>query len=128
GGVLAGVGTLAILVFNGVFIGGVFGLFAAHGLSPYLLAFVLPHGVVELSAIAIAGGAGLWMGSALLVPGRATRKDALVSRGREAVGLLAGTGVLLIVAGLIEGFISPAPWPMTVKAGVSAITAVLLAG
>ena len=127
GGVLAGLGTLAILVLNGVSIGGVFGLFAAHGLTGYLLAFVLPHGVVELAAISIAGGAGLWMGSALVIPGRATRKDALVARGRDAVALIGGTAAMLLVAGIIEGFISPAPLPMAVKVGVSATTAVLLA-
>jgi uncharacterized membrane protein SpoIIM required for sporulation/uncharacterized RDD family membrane protein YckC len=128
GGVLAGLGTLAVLVLNGVFIGSVFGLFAAQDLTGYLLAFVLPHGVVELTAICIAGGAGLWLGSALLVPGRVTRGEALVTRGREAVALLGGTGVLLVVAGLIEGFISPAPFPLAVKAAVSAASALLLWG
>ncbi len=126
GGVAAGVGSVAILVFNGVFLGAVFGLFAASGLSGYLLAFVLPHGVIELAAICIAGGAGLWLGSALVLPGDRTRRSALVERGREAVALLAGAVVLLVVAGVVEGFISPADLPFTVKASVSALSALLL--
>lgn len=127
GGIVAGLGTVAILVLNGVSIGAAFGIFAAYGLGGHLLAFVLPHGVIELTAICIAGGAGLWYGSALLLPGRLTRREALVVRVREAVSLLAGAAVLLVVAGLVEGFVSPAPFPMAVKAGVSALSAVVLA-
>lgn len=128
GGVAAGLGTVVTLVFNGVSIGAAFGLFGAYGLSLHLLAFVLPHGVLELTAICIAGGAGLWLGSALIAPGRSTRRDALVVRGREAVSLLGGAAVMLVVAGLIEGFISPSPLPMAFKAAISATSAVLVAG
>jgi uncharacterized membrane protein SpoIIM required for sporulation len=127
GGIIGGAGTVATLVFNGVFLGAVFGLFAAYGLGGHLLEFVLPHGVLELTAICIAGGAGLYLGSALVMPGRATRAAALVERGREAISLVAGAGVLLVCAGLIEGFVSPAALPFAVKAGVSALSAVVLA-
>lgn len=126
GGILAGVGTAATLIFNGVFLGAVFGLFAAHGLGAYLLTFVLPHGVLELSAICMAGGAGLWLGSAILIPGRRTRGEALVARGKDAVTLICGVAVLLLIAGLIEGFISPAPLPFEIKAGVALLSALLL--
>lgn len=115
GGVLAGVGTLLVLVFNGVLLGAVAALFANHDANLHLWSFVLPHGVIELSAIWIAGGAGLWLGSALLVPGRRTRREALVVRGREAVSLLVGTTILLVLAGMIEAFVSPAPVPAAVK-------------
>lgn len=126
GGVLAGLGTLAILLLNGVFLGAVAGLFASHGLNLHLWSFVLPHGVIELTAITIAGGAGLWLGSALVLPGRSTRGDALVARGREAISLIAGTAMLLVMAGLIEGFISPARIPRTAKLGIAAVFAMLL--
>lgn len=119
GGMLAGLGTVLILVLNGVFLGAVAGIFANQGLSLYLWTFVLPHGVVELTAITIAGGAGLWLGSALLLPGRLTRREALERRGREAVSLIAGTTLLLIVAGVIEGFISPSGLPREVKLGLA---------
>lgn len=126
GGVLAGLGTVLVLVFNGVFLGAVAGLFANHALSLYLWTFVLPHGIIELTAITIAGGAGLWMGSAIVLPGRCTRREALTVRGREAVALLAGTVFLLFVAGIIEGFISPAPIPRSLKLLFAALFAALL--
>ena len=127
GGIFAGLGTVLALVFNGAFLGAVSALFANHGLGLYLWSFVLPHGVIELTAICIAGGAGLWMGSAFLLPGQSTRRDALVRRGREAVSLIGGTTVLLLAAGLIEGFISPAPIPRGVKLLFAAFFAAALA-
>lgn len=127
GGILAGLGTVLVLVFNGVFLGAVVALFVNNGLGMYLGAFVLPHGVIELTAIAIAGGAGLWLGSAILLPGRLTRREALVTRGREAVSLLGGTTLLLLVAGAIEGFISPARIPDELKFVFAALFAAVLA-
>jgi uncharacterized membrane protein SpoIIM required for sporulation/uncharacterized RDD family membrane protein YckC len=127
GGMLGGLGTVAVLVFNGIFLGAVAGAFANHGLSLYLWTFVLPHGVIELTAIAIAGGAGLLLGSAILLPGRMTRREALTRRGRDAVSLIAGTTVLLLIAGIIEGFISPSTIPTAAKLSFAALFAVVLA-
>ncbi len=73
------------------------------------------HGVVELSCIFIAGGAGLLIGSAMIMPGDLTRADALKTRGMEAVRLMIGVAILLVVAGTIEGFISPAPIDPRIK-------------
>jgi uncharacterized membrane protein SpoIIM required for sporulation/uncharacterized RDD family membrane protein YckC len=126
GGILAGIGTLWVLVFNGVHLGSVAAVFANHGQSLHLWTFVLPHGIIELTAICIAGGAGLWLGSALVVPGRMTRREALVVRGREAVALIGGTALLLLVAGTIEGFISPSDLPRAFKLAFSALTGVVL--
>lgn len=124
GGVLAGLGSVAILVLNGVFFGGVLGLYDAYGAGVLIWSFVAPHGVIELLAIFIAGGAGIWMGSALLLPGRRTRGEALEHRAREAVSLIAGTTVLLVLAGLVEGFVSPAPVPAALRLSVAAVLAV----
>ena len=127
GGVLAGVGSLLILVMNGVLLGSVAGLFANYGVSMHLWEFVLPHGVPELTAICIAGGAGLWLGSAMILPGRLSRRQALVVRSREAVSLLAGTGLLLVWAGIVEAFISPNPYlPREAKIAVAGVNAVIL--
>ncbi|MGH7448196.1 MAG: stage II sporulation protein M, partial [Longimicrobiales bacterium] len=126
GGIVVGLGTIAILLMNGVMLGGVAGLFHAQGLSPYLWSFVLPHGIIELTAICIAGGAGLLLGSGIVLPGRRTRRSALVRRARDAVSLLGGTVAMLVLAGLIEGFISPAPLPAAVKLGFGVLTAVVL--
>ncbi|HVH13721.1 MAG TPA: stage II sporulation protein M, partial [Longimicrobium sp.] len=115
GGVLASLGTVFILVMNGVMLGLVAAAFANEGQSLQLWTFVLPHGIIELTAICIAGGAGLWLGSAILLPGRRTRREVLVTRGREAVSLIGGTAIMLLIAGMIEGFISPSQLPREIK-------------
>jgi uncharacterized membrane protein SpoIIM required for sporulation/uncharacterized RDD family membrane protein YckC len=126
GGILAGLGTVLTLVFNGISLGGVAGVFANHGQSLHLWTFVVGHGAIELTAICIAGGAGLWMGSAMLLPGRRTRREVLVERCREAVSLVAGTTMMLVVAGSIEGFVSPSTLPREVKFTFAAVVALVL--
>lgn len=126
-GVTAGLGTVLLLLLNGVSLGGVFGLYASKGILPLLVAFVAPHGVLELSAICIAGGGGLLIAGALLLPGRRSRKRALVENGRRALRLLAGSSVLLVIAGTLEGMVSPIPWwPLSLKLLVSGATLVFL--
>jgi len=127
GGVLLGLGSLAILVFNGISLGAALAVFANRHVLDTLVMFVLPHGVVELSAIAIAGGAGLWMGSGLLLPGRRARLPCFAARARDAVALVAGVGVMLILAGLIEGWISPSHLPHVAKLAIAALVACCLA-
>ena len=126
GGLLAGLGTLLILVFNGVLLGGVLGAFANEGVLGVILAFVFPHGFIELTAICISGGAGFGLGSALLMPGRRTRADALRERGRSFLGLIGGAALMLVVAGLIEGFFSPSSVPAVWKFAFGGTTAVML--
>jgi len=126
-GLTAGIGTLLLLLMNGVSIGGVMGLYTSKGIATLLLRFVAPHGVLELTAICIAGGAGLLLAAALLLPGERTRRRALVENGRRAIQLIGVSSVLLVVAGTLEGFVSPIPsWSLGAKLGVSAATAVLL--
>jgi uncharacterized membrane protein SpoIIM required for sporulation/uncharacterized RDD family membrane protein YckC len=126
GGILAGLGTLLLLVSNGIHLGSAAGFFAAHGQSVHLWTFVVSHGALELTAICIAGGAGLWLGSGMILPGRLTRGQALVERGREAVSLIAGTTMMLILAGTIEGFVSPSALPRELKFAFAAVIAVLM--
>ncbi len=107
GGIVFGLGTLYILFSNGVMLGAI-GLFIAeYGMSYPFWGFVLPHGVPELSAIFLAGAAGLMLGKATLAPWPYLRGDALKIQARRAVPLLVTVFMLLIFAGLIEGFISP---------------------
>ncbi len=126
GGFLAGAGTLYVLLLNGIGLGAVFGVYANEGVPLVLLAWVFPHGFIELTAICIAGGAGFGLGSALLMPGRRTRAEALMERGRTFLSLIAGTGLMLIVAGLVEGFYSPLQLPAVWKFAFGGATAVLL--
>ncbi len=126
-GVTAGIGTVLLLLFNGVSLGGVFGLYASKGILSLLVAFVAPHGVLELTAICIAGGAGFLIAGALVLPGRRTRRRALAENSARAMHLIAASTLLLIVAGSLEGMVSPIPWwPLSLKLIVSAMTLVLL--
>jgi uncharacterized membrane protein SpoIIM required for sporulation len=108
-GMTFGLGTVYIMALNGLMLGALAALCHLHGLDGPFWSFVLPHGVIELTAIFISGGAGLLLGTALLLPGDLPRKDALMERGRQAGRLIIGCVPLLIVAGIIEGFFSPAP-------------------
>jgi len=125
-GALFGVGTLFYLAYNGATIASVLALTYRAGFGNDLLTFMVGHGVIELSCIFIAGGAGLLIGSALVMPGDLSRADALRSRGKDAVRLMMGVAVLLVVAGLIEGFISPAPIDPKIKFSIAALTGVAL--
>ena len=126
-GITAGIGTLLLLMLNGISLGGVFGLYQSKGILSLLLAFVAPHGVLELSAICIAGGAGLLIASALLLPGEMTRREAFATNSRRSMRLIAASSLLLVVAGSLEGMVSPIPtWPLWLKLMVSATTLLAL--
>jgi uncharacterized membrane protein SpoIIM required for sporulation len=123
-GATLGIGTVFYLALNGANIASVVALAYGAGtdFGNALVTFMVGHGVVELSCIFIAGGAGLLIGSAMLMPGDLTRADALKTRGMEAVRLMIGVAILLVVAGTIEGFISPAPIDPRIKFGIGGIT------
>ena len=126
GGILAGIGTLYVLVFNGLSIGVVVGLCIRYSFwDPPI--FMAGHGVIELTAIFISGGAGLLIGKALLMPGDLRRVDALVTNGLLAIKLLLGCIPMLLIAGLIEGFISPSHISPIYKYAISAVSAFVLA-
>ncbi|MGI8770025.1 MAG: stage II sporulation protein M [Acidobacteriaceae bacterium] len=120
GGLLAGIGTLYLLFFNGLQIGVISTACAQAHMSLDLWSFVAAHGALELPSIIIAGGAGLRLAAGLLFPGMLRRKDALAAAGSEAIRLLAGTVPLLIVAGILEGLLSPSGAPRTLKFAVCA--------
>lgn len=126
GGALLGLGSAYVLIFNGLHLGGVAGLCHQYGLSLPLWSFVAPHGAIELTVIVIAGGAGLMLGWALLSPGLRSRPDALSVVGGQAAKLLVGCVPLLIIAGTIEGFISPSSLMVELKFAIGALTGVAL--
>lgn len=125
-GAFFGIGTLLIMAFNGAMIGAVLALTYRAGFGNDLVTFMVGHGVIELSCIFIAGGAGMMIGFAILVPGDLSRADALKARGIEAIRLIAGCVPLLVLAGIIEGFISPAPIDPAFKFGIAALTGLAL--
>lgn len=106
-GTLFGIGTLLLTFHNGLFaFGGPLAVAMHHGMGFRLLAFVSAHGVIELSTIFIAGGAGMLIGFAMLFPGPMSRWQAMKSRGHEALILIMGCVPLLVIAGIIEGMVS----------------------
>jgi len=126
GGMTLGVFTMWEILTNGLMLGGLGALFATKGFGLDFWATVAPHGVIELTAIQISGGAGLLIAAAILMPGRLRRIDALKRNARRAATLLLGVAALLVVAGTIEGFFSPLHTPPSVRLAVGAVTAVLL--
>jgi len=126
-GITAGILTVLMLLLNGVSIGAALGLYASRGIFSQIGEFVVPHSVFELSAICIAGGGGLLLASALLLPGALTRREALVVKGRRAVRLLAASVIMLVLAGTIEGLISPrTDIPLGIKFGIAGLSALAL--
>jgi uncharacterized membrane protein SpoIIM required for sporulation len=119
-GILAGIGTVVMTLFNGLLLGVIGSACWISGMSIKLWSFVAPHGVLELPAIFIAAGAGLRLAQGLLFPGTLPRRDALINAGSEAVQLLLGVIPMLIVAGVIEGFVSPSALPIPLKFGLAA--------
>ena len=115
-GITAGLGTVYMMATNGLLIGVISAACWQAGMGPDLAAFVIPHGVLELPAIFIAGGGGLLIGRGLLFPGPLPRRDALTVYGGEGIRLALGIIPLLFVAGIIEAFISPSTLPFAAKA------------
>jgi len=102
-GAVFGLPTLYLMLTNGLLLGAFAGLYHVRGLSLDLWGWLLPHGITELGAVVICGGAGVALARAVLFPGRATRWDALVETGRTAAGVVMGAVIMFFIAGLIEG-------------------------
>ncbi|HOV95670.1 MAG TPA: stage II sporulation protein M [Thermomonas sp.] len=121
-GLLAGVGPVLAIVFNGLMMGAVAGHLQDVGLGDPFWRFVVGHAAFELTAIVIAGGAGLRLGLALLAPGRRRRVDALVEDGQRGAKLCLGIFAMLLLAAFIEAFWSSMGWmPAAVKYTVAAV-------
>jgi uncharacterized membrane protein SpoIIM required for sporulation len=114
-GIFGCLGTLFLMFFNGMMLGAVTAAVEQRDVALGFWAFVAPHGVLELPAIFIAGGAGLLLGYALINPGDLSRRAALRHAGSEAIKLIMGVAAMLVVAGTIEGFFSPALLPEALK-------------
>jgi len=117
-GITAGLGTLYMLFFNGLLLGVIGTACWLNQMSLQLWSFVVSHGVLELPAIFIAGGAGLRVAQGLLFPGLLSRKDSVQAAGAEAIQLLLGTIPMLVIAGILEAFLSPTSEPVLLKFSV----------
>jgi uncharacterized membrane protein SpoIIM required for sporulation len=121
GGLFAGIGSLFYLIYNGALFGAVAGYLTEHGHASTFYSFVAAHSAFELTAIVLSGAAGLKIGHALVVPGRWSRMQSLVTATRNCAGIVAGAAVMLLIAAAIEAFWSSAAWlPHPVKYSVAA--------
>lgn len=125
-GITLGLGTIYILLLNGSLLGALTTLIYQNGTPLEYWSLILPHGIIELTAIFISGGAGLLVARSILIPGKYSRKDALIKAAKKAVTLLAGVMLMLIIAGLIEGFFTPLDITPGFKLGFACLTGVLL--
>jgi len=114
-GIIFGLGTIYILIINGILLGGLASIYHGAGFSIQFWSLILPHGGIELASCFIAGGAGLILGYALINPGPYTRKDWLGKEAADSVKLLAGTIPILILAALVESYITPSNIPIILK-------------
>ena len=122
-GITFGVGTVYVLIVNGTMVGGLAGAYARSGVGSEFWLTILPHGALELSAIVVAGGAGLLLGAALWAPGQRTRGRAIREEALRACKLAVGLIPAFIVAGFFEGFVTPSDLPDAVKVSLGATAA-----
>jgi uncharacterized membrane protein SpoIIM required for sporulation len=125
-GITAGIGTVWMMLLNGLMMGVVGVACWREGMSLPLWSFVAAHGVLELPAIFIAGGAGIGIAKGLLFPGSLPRRESLVRAGGRSVRLVLGTIPMLLVAGVVEGFVSPTDLPYQLKFLLAGALATLL--
>ncbi|MDQ6604227.1 MAG: stage II sporulation protein M [Chloroflexota bacterium] len=126
GGVLLGIPTILVLLQNGLQLGSIAGLTQVYGIHGALWSFVAAHGFLELSVIFISGGAGLRVARGIIRPGLLSRRESVALAGRSATLIACGCVPLLIVAGTLEGFVSPSGLPGGVKLAIGLTTAVAL--
>jgi uncharacterized membrane protein SpoIIM required for sporulation len=117
-GILLGIPTVVVLALNGANLGFAWGLFISVGEQARFWGLIAPHGLLELTAVFVAGAVGLRLGWTLIDPGDRLRSEALVEEGRRAIVVVIGLVGVFTVAGLIEGFVTGAPWPTWVRVGI----------
>lgn len=121
-GLTAGIGTTVLLLFNGIHLGSVAGWMMLHGKDRALWGWIMPHGGTELLAICLAGAAGYVLAAAIVAPGQARRSTALKNVGADALVIELGCMVMLVIAGFIEGFVSPSGIDYASRIGVLCVS------
>ncbi|NUS42120.1 MAG: stage II sporulation protein M [Mycobacteriaceae bacterium] len=117
-----------LLVMNAVNVAVTGGLMAHAGRLDTFFAYLLPHGILELTAVFVAGGAGLKLGWTLVDPGRLSRAEAVARQGRETAVIALGLVAVLLVAGFIEGFVTPSGWPTPIRIGIGLLAEIAFLG
>ena len=125
-GITLGIGTVYLMLYNGLMVGALAAYFTQAGKSYVFWAYILPHGVIELTAIFIAGGAGFYMAYRMIVPTSYSRKYEFLEAAKQSAQLLLGTIPLFVIAGTIEGYITPSTLSLEMKYATAGATLLLL--
>lgn len=120
-GILLGIPTVFVLLENALNGGVDGGFMIAHGRGTEFWALILPHGMLELTAVFLAAGAGLRLGWTIIDPGPRPRVRALAEEGRSTITIALGLIVALAVSGVIEAFVTPSPLPTWARIGIGAV-------
>ncbi|WP_210480655.1 stage II sporulation protein M [Naasia sp. SYSU D00948] len=118
---ITGVWVPYIVLLNAQNVGVAGGVMFAYGRGDVFFQYILPHGMLELTAVFVAAAAGLRIFWAWIAPGPRRRLEALAQDARALFTVAIGLVLVLFVAGLIEGFVTPAPWPWPIKIGIGAL-------
>ncbi len=124
-GILLCLPTVYVLYQNALNVGIAAGLMAAHDRLDVFFGLILPHGLLELTAIFIAAGVGLRIGWTVIDPGGRRRSDAVAEEGRASVAVVLGLVCAFAVAGFIEGYVTPSGWPTWARVGFGAVVEVV---
>lgn len=125
-GITLGLGTIYVLFYNGLMLGGLTGLVYIYNKPLQYWSLILPHGVIELTATFIAGAAGLIIAKNMLIPNEHKRWHAVIKGAKKSISLILGVIFMLIIAGTIEGFFTPSKFSPVIKLIFAGVTAVLL--
>ncbi|MBU3144268.1 stage II sporulation protein M [Clostridium sp. CF012] len=125
-GISLGIGTIYVLFFNGALLGALTALVYTYGNPMNYWSLILPHGIIELTAIFISGAAGLIIAKSILLPGDYSRRHSLIKGAKESISLIIGVIFMLVIAGIIEGFFTPLNISEISKLIFAAISGVLL--
>ncbi|ABD10140.1 hypothetical protein CcI156_06575 [Frankia sp. CcI156] len=120
-GVLLGLPTLLVMLLNALNLGVVGGYMSSCGESGQFFGLILPHGLLELTVVFVAGGVGLRLGWTIIAPGPRRRVEALAAEGRAAVAITMGMALVLAASGLIEAFVTPSGLPTAIRIGIGAV-------
>jgi uncharacterized membrane protein SpoIIM required for sporulation len=114
-----------VLYMNALNVGVAAGLMAANGRTGQFFGLILPHGILELTAVFVASGLGLKLGWTVIDPGGRARATALAQEGRALIVGALGLVVVLLTSGLIEGFVTPSPLPTWLRIGIGVLAEAL---
>lgn len=124
-GVFLGLPVIWVLFQNAANLAASAGLMAAAGRLDIFFGLITPHGLLELTAVFAAAGAGLRLGWTVIDPGPLSRAQALAQRGRAAIGLALGLVVVLLISGVIEAFVTPSPLPTWARVAIGVVAELL---